>query len=114
MNTFEIYFFIALVPSIVLHEVSHGYVAYHFGDPTARDAHRLSLNPLRHIDLFGTLLLPALLVLSGLPAFGYAKPVPVNVGRLRRPRQQALWVGLAGPATYVVLSAVSAPARTAR
>ncbi|OYV61442.1 MAG: hypothetical protein B7Z69_00875 [Actinobacteria bacterium 21-73-9] len=106
MSTFQIYFFIALVPSIVLHEVSHGYVAYLFGDTTARDAHRLSLNPLRHVDLFGTLLLPALLVLSGLPAFGYAKPVPVNVGRLRRPRQQALWVGLAGPATNVVLSAV--------
>lgn len=106
MNTFEIYFFIALIPSIVLHEVSHGYVAYLFGDPTAKEAHRLSLNPMRHIDPFGTILLPALLIISGLPGFGYAKPVPVNVNRLRHPRQQALWVGLAGPFVNVVLSAV--------
>ena len=106
MNTFEIYFFIALIPSIVLHEVSHGYVAYLFGDPTARDAHRLSLNPLRHIDLFGTILLPALMVLSGLPAFGYAKPVPVNVNRLRDPRRQSLYVALVGPMVNIVLSGV--------
>lgn len=89
--------FISLVPSVVVHEVSHGYVAYLCGDPTAKQQHRLTLNPLRHIDLFGTIILPAMLLFVGLPAFGYAKPVPVNVGRLRHPRQQALWVALVGP-----------------
>ncbi len=98
------FYFISLVPSVVVHEVSHGWVANYFGDPTAKEQHRLTLNPLRHIDLFGTILMPGLLVLSGLPAFGYAKPVPVSLGRLRRPRQQALWVALAGPAVNVVLS----------
>lgn len=101
-----VYFFIAIIPSIVLHEVSHGYVAYLFGDPTAKEQHRLTLNPLRHIDPFGTVLLPAILIFSGLPGFGYAKPVPVNYSRLRRPRRQSLYVALAGPAVNVVLSAV--------
>lgn len=99
-------FFITLVPSVVLHEVSHGYVAYLFGDPTAKEQHRLTLNPLRHIDLFGTILMPAMLLLAGLPAFGYAKPVPVNLGRLRNPRKQALWVALVGPGVNIVLSGV--------
>ncbi len=101
-----VYFFLAIVPSIVLHEVSHGYVANHFGDPTAKENHRLTLNPLRHIDPFGTALLPALLILSHLPAFGYAKPVPVNVGRLRNPRRQSLYVSLAGPLVNILLSGV--------
>ena len=100
------YFFIALVPSIVLHEVSHGWVANLFGDPTAKDAHRLTLNPLRHVDPFGTVLLPALMLISGLPAFGYAKPVPVNIARLRKPRQQSLYVSLAGPIVNIILSGV--------
>ena len=68
-----------LIPSIVLHEVAHGYVSLHFGDPTARNAGRLSLNPLRHVDLVGTVLLPLLLWSAGGPVFGYAKPVPVAV-----------------------------------
>lgn len=101
-----LYFFVAIVPSIVLHEVSHGYVAYLCGDPTAKENHRLTLNPLRHIDPFGTVLLPALMIISGLPGFGYAKPVPVNISRLRHPRQQSLYVSLAGPIVNVVLSAV--------
>lgn len=100
------YFFLAIVPSIVLHEVSHGWVANYFGDPTAKENHRLTLNPLRHIDPFGTVLLPALLLISGLPAFGYAKPVPVNVSRLRKPRSQGFMVSLAGPLMNVFLSAV--------
>ena len=104
--SFEVYFFIALVPSVVLHEVAHGYVANYFGDPTAKQAHRLTLNPIRHIDPFGTLLLPAIMLFAHLPAFGYAKPVPVNLTRLRRPRQQALYVGLAGPFVNIVLSAL--------
>jgi Zn-dependent protease len=100
------YFFLAVVPSIVLHEVSHGWVANFFGDPTAKENHRLSLNPLRHIDPFGTVLLPALLLISGNPAIGYAKPVPVNVGRLRKPRSQGLYVSLAGPLMNIFLSAI--------
>ncbi|MGC1419908.1 MAG: site-2 protease family protein [Acidimicrobiales bacterium] len=101
------YFFLAIVPAIVLHEVSHGYVAYLFGDPTAKENHRLTLNPIRHVDLFGTILLPALLLISGFPAIGYAKPVPVNISRLRKPRSQALYVALAGPATNIVLVVLS-------
>jgi Zn-dependent protease len=98
---------VAIFPSIVLHEVSHGYVALLFGDTTARDAHRLSLNPLRHVDPFGTVLLPALLVMAGLPPFGYAKPVPVSINRLRNPRKQAIWVSLVGPAVNIVLCVVA-------
>jgi Zn-dependent protease len=98
--------FIILIPSVVLHEVAHGYVANLFGDPTAKQQHRLTLNPIAHIDPFGTILMPGLLLLLHFPAFGYAKPVPVNISRLRKPRQQALWVSLAGPAVNVVLSAV--------
>ena len=100
------FFFLAIVPSILLHEVSHGYVANLCGDPTAKESHRLTLNPLRHIDPFGTVLLPALLIISGLPAFGYAKPVPVNVSRLRKPRTQSLYVSLAGPLVNILLSAL--------
>jgi Zn-dependent protease len=97
----------ALVPSVILHEVSHGAVANFFGDDTAKRAGRLTLNPLAHIDPFGTVLLPALLSLSGVGAFGYAKPVPVNPRRLRNPRQHSLYVSLAGPATNVALVLVS-------
>lgn len=94
----------AIVPSIILHEVSHGVVALWFGDDTARRAGRLTLNPIAHIDPFGTILLPAILSLSGLGAFGYAKPVPVNVRRLRNPRQHSLYVSLVGPLTNLVLA----------
>jgi Zn-dependent protease len=99
------YLYIALLPSVILHEVSHGWVANFFGDPTAKDAKRLSLNPMRHIDPFGTVLLPALLIAFHFPPFGYARPVPVNVSRLRKPRQQSLYVSLAGPLVNIVLSA---------
>jgi Zn-dependent protease len=98
--------FLFLVPSVVLHEVSHGFVANYFGDPTAKEQHRLTLNPVRHIDPFGTVIMPAILLFSHLPAFGYAKPVPVNLNRLRNPRKQALWVSLAGPAVNIVLSGI--------
>jgi Zn-dependent protease len=100
------YFFLAIVPSVILHEVSHGWVANYFGDPTAKNNGRLTLNPIAHVDPFGTVLLPLLMVLSGLPAFGYAKPVPVNVSRLRNPRTQSLYVSLAGPLVNIVLSGV--------
>src|SRR4051812_37297390 len=100
-------FLAVLVPSVILHEVSHGAVAYVFGDDTAKRAGRLTLNPIRHIDPFGTVILPAMLVLAGAPAFGYAKPVPVNVRRLRRPRDHGLLVSLAGPATNLALVALA-------
>jgi Zn-dependent protease len=100
------YLYIALVPSVILHEVSHGWVANFFGDPTAKDAKRLSLNPMRHIDPFGTILLPGILVALHFPPFGYARPVAVNVSRLRKPRQQSLYVSLAGPVMNIILSAI--------
>ena len=93
-----------LVPSVVLHEVAHGWAALALGDDTARRAGRLTLNPLRHVDPFGTVILPLMLALSGLGVFGYARPVPVNVARLRRPRQHSLYVSLAGPAVNVTLA----------
>ena len=92
-----------LAPSIVLHEVSHGVVAHAFGDDTAKEAGRLTLNPIAHIDPFGSVLLPALLAFSGVPPFGYAKPVPVNPRRMRHPRNNSLLVSLAGPATNIAL-----------
>jgi len=97
-----------LIPSIVLHEVAHGYVSLHFGDPTARNAGRLSLNPLRHVDLVGTVLLPLLLWSAGAPIFGYAKPVPVNAGYYRDLRKGQFATGLAGPAANLALALVGA------
>jgi Zn-dependent protease len=100
-------FIAVLVPSVILHEVSHGWVALLFGDDTAKQARRLTLNPIRHIDPFGTVLLPAMLAFAGAPVFGYAKPVPVNVRRLRNPRNHSLLVSLAGPATNIVIAVVA-------
>lgn len=90
--------------AISLHEAAHGYVANYFGDPTASDAGRLSLNPGRHIDLFGTILLPLLLYISIHVPFGYAKPVPVDFNRLRNPHKQMPWVAFAGPAANFVMA----------
>jgi Zn-dependent protease len=95
------------MPSIILHEISHGVVALGFGDPTAKEAGRITLNPIRHVDLFGTILLPAMLALSGLGVFGYAKPVPVNPSRMRHPRDDAVLCSLAGPATNVLLAVLA-------
>lgn len=100
----ELLLLAAAVPSIILHEVSHGAAALAFGDDTAKRAGRLTLNPVRHVDPFGTVILPALLALSGFAAFGYAKPVPVNPGRMRRPRDHGLLTSLAGPATNVAIA----------
>jgi Zn-dependent protease len=102
----EVLFFLAIIPSIILHEVTHGWVALAFGDDTAKRAHRLSLNPLVHVSIFGTLILPALLVLGGYPPFGWAKPVPVNISRLRSPRNQHVFVALAGPAMNIALAVI--------
>jgi Zn-dependent protease len=105
ITTQEIILFCVVVPSIILHEISHGWVARAFGDDTAARAGRLSLNPIVHIDPVGTLIVPAMLALGGFGLFGWAKPVPVNTARLRSPRNQGVLVSLAGPATNVVLAA---------
>lgn len=97
-----------MVLAIVFHEVAHGWVARALGDPTAAEQKRLSLNPLRHVDPFGTIILPGLLKLSGAPVFGWAKPVPVDFRRLRNPRWGMVLVAAAGPATNFVLAALAA------
>ena len=96
-----------LIPSVILHEVAHGWVADRLGDDTARVAGRLSLNPLRHIDPFGTILLPVMMALFSPIVLGYAKPVPVVISRLRKPRRGALLVSLAGPATNGALAIIA-------
>lgn len=97
-----------LVIAIVFHEVAHGWTALALGDPTAQEQRRLSLNPLRHVDLFGTLILPGFLALTGAPVFGWAKPVPVNKWRLRNPRFGMMAVAIAGPGVNFVLALVGA------
>ncbi|CAB3853939.1 site-2 protease family protein [Achromobacter anxifer] len=101
---------IPVIFAITLHEAAHGYIARLFGDPTAYQAGRISLNPARHIDPVGTLLVPVAILLAskllGSPGmlFGWAKPVPVDFGRLRRPKQDMLWVALAGPAANLLMA----------
>ncbi len=102
----DVILFCVLIPSVILHEVAHGVVALAFGDDTAKRAGRLSLNPLRHVTAFGTVIVPAITILSGLGFFGWAKPVPVDVRRLRSPRNHGFLVALAGPLTNVVLAVV--------
>jgi Zn-dependent protease len=101
-------FFPALIIAIILHEISHGFVANLLGDDTAKRAGRLTLNPIPHIDPFGSIVLPALGALTGVPVIGWAKPVPVNPARLRGGRRDMLVVSLAGPGTNFVLAAVAA------
>jgi len=90
-----------VVFAITVHEAAHGYVARHFGDDTATVMGRVTLNPMKHIDPIGTILMPLMLYFatSGAFLFGYAKPVPVNFGRLRHPKRDMIWVALAGPAS---------------
>ncbi len=92
--------------AITLHEAAHGYVARHFGDMTAFAQGRISLNPLRHIDLVGTILVPLVIIAlsGGRFLFGWAKPVPVNYSALRRPKQHMMWVAAAGPASNLVMA----------
>ena len=95
---------IPLVIAIVFHEVAHGWTARALGDPTASQLNRLSLNPLRHVDPVGTILVPGALALSGMPIFGWAKPVPVNKERLRNPKRDMMLVGAAGPASNLIMA----------
>ncbi|QZH74092.1 MAG: site-2 protease family protein [Erythrobacter sp.] len=97
-----------LIVAIVFHEVAHGWTALMLGDPTAQEQRRLSLNPLRHVDPIGTLLVPGGLALAGLPVFGWAKPVPVNKWRLKNPRFGMMAVAAAGPGTNFVLALMGA------
>jgi len=98
-----------LIIAITFHEAAHGFVAYRLGDNTAWKLGRVSFNPLRHIDPFGTVILPGILLLSHAPfLFGYAKPVPVNFRNLNHPRMDMVWVALAGPATNILLALVAA------
>ena len=100
---------LALLFSVVVHEVAHGWVAGKKGDPTARELGRLTLNPLRHIDPVGTILVPAVLaLLPGGMVFGWAKPVPVTPWRLRDPRRDQAWIAAAGPASNLLLAAACA------
>jgi len=111
-NLFE--FIIIIVPllfAVTAHEYAHGYAAFKLGDPTAKDAGRLSLNPIRHLDVVGSFILPLILKLSGAPIlFGYAKPVPVNFSNLKNFRSGTIWVASAGVITNFVLALASAAA----
>ncbi|MBA4033907.1 MAG: site-2 protease family protein [Bradyrhizobium sp.] len=98
-----------LLIAITFHEAAHAFVAYRLGDDTAKQLGRVSFNPLKHIDPFGTVILPGVLLLSQSPfLFGYAKPVPVNFRNLNNPRLDMVWVALAGPATNIVLAVLVA------
>ncbi|WP_169568839.1 site-2 protease family protein [Sneathiella limimaris] len=95
--------------AITLHEAGHAFAAWKFGDPTAKNQGRVTLNPLKHIDPMGTIILPAILLLLKAPfLFGYAKPVPVNFGRLNNPKRDMIWVALAGPGMNFLLAYVCA------
>lgn len=99
---------VPLILAIVFHEVSHGWVALLLGDPTAKERRRLSLNPVRHVDPVGTIILPGVLALTGAPVFGWARPVPVIKERLRNPRYGMMAVAAAGPASNLVMAAQGA------
>lgn len=99
---------LSFVPALVIHEVAHGFAAYKLGDPTAKQAGRLSLNPLKHIDPFGTVILPLLLMVMHWPIFGYAKPVPYNPSYFKDPRKGDAITGLAGPCANLIMACIAA------
>lgn len=107
MDLITIFFLIILIFSIVIHEVAHGSVAYLLGDPTAKNAGRLTLNPINHLDPVGSILLPILLILFRSPVlFGWAKPVPINPYNFKDPRWDDARVGLAGPASNFLVALI--------
>ncbi len=106
LTSTEVILFCVLIPSVILHEIAHGVVALAFGDDTAKRAGRITLNPLRHVTPFGTIIVPIITVIAGLGWFGWAKPVPVNVSKLRHPRNEGVLVALAGPLTNVLIAAI--------
>ena len=98
-----------VLTAITLHEAAHGWVAWKLGDDTAKRFGRVSFNPVRHVDPFGTLVLPGILLAMQAPfLFGYAKPVPVNFARLRRPRRDMIWVAVAGPGSNIAMAYLAA------
>ena len=101
---------LSFIPAIVLHEAAHGFAAWRLGDPTAKHAGRLSMNPLKHVDPFGTVIMPLCLMAMNMPVFGYAKPVPYNPAYFKDPRKGDLIVGLAGPTANLVMAALGAAA----
>ena len=104
MNLILIFYVIIIIMSVVIHEVSHGYMANLLGDPTAKLSGRLTLNPLAHLDLMGSVIVPAFLVLMGLPVIGWAKPVPYNPYNLRAGKWGPAYVALAGPASNLIVA----------
>jgi Zn-dependent protease len=101
--------FLPIVVAVTFHEAAHGFVAHLLGDDTAWHLGRVSFNPLKHIDPFGTIILPAILLLARAPfLFGYAKPVPINYRALRHPRRDMIWVAAAGPAMNLLLATLAA------
>jgi Zn-dependent protease len=107
LNEQTLIFLAVFGPAVILHEVSHGVVALWCGDDTAKRAGRLTLNPIKHIDPFGSIVVPIVLALTSGTPFGWAKPVPVAVNRLRHPRNQSVLVALGGPATNIILAALA-------
>lgn len=105
---FAVISFSCFIPAIIVHEVAHGFAALKMGDTTAKDAKRLSFNPLNHIDPFGTVVLPLMLVVMGFPAFGFAKPVPYNPTRLKNMKVGEVVVGFAGPASNLIMALLAA------
>ena len=99
---------LAVIIGIVIHESAHALAAYALGDKTARSRGRVSLNPLNHIDPFGTILLPLLMIAAGGPVFAFAKPVPIYLGNLKHPKRDELLISLAGPASNIVLACLGA------
>ncbi|HEV7526109.1 MAG TPA: site-2 protease family protein, partial [Acidimicrobiia bacterium] len=108
VDKLTVIFLAGLIVAIILHEISHGFVANLLGDDTAKRAGRLTLNPIPHVDPFGSIFLPVLGALTHVPVIGWAKPVPVNPARLRGGRRDMLLVSLAGPTTNFALAIIAA------
>jgi Zn-dependent protease len=106
--TIAIISIICFVPAIVIHEAAHGFVAHRLGDPTAKSQGRITLNPLKHIDPFGTVILPLILAVTGMPVFGYAKPVPYNPRYFKNIKVGEVLTGLAGPAANLLMALLGA------